>query len=103
MNVRDKKVIVTGGARGLGRAMVELLIANGAVVSVFDLDPTPLQDVSIAGIINCARCDLTDYDQVVAVCNEYHERFGAADVLINNAGILYSAPLLKLSAAGLEK
>jgi len=40
---------------------------------------------------------------VVAATRQYHEEFGSADVLINNAGILYSEPLVKITQAGIQK
>lgn len=103
MNVHGKKIIVTGGVRGLGRAMVDQLIAREAAVTVFDLDGKGLPELKAQQpAVNCVECDVSNYEQVVAATNQYHERFGAADVLINNAGILYSAPLVKITAAGIE-
>lgn len=103
MNVHGKKLIVTGGVRGLGRAMVDQLIAREAAVTVFDLDGKGLAELKAQQpTVNCVECDVSNYEQVVATTNHYHETFGAADVLINNAGILYSAPLVKITAAGIE-
>ncbi len=96
-------MIVTGGVRGLGRALVDLLLAKDAKVSVFDLDGSELKRLSEERQIHGAQCDLADYDQVLNATEEYYKQFGAPDVLVNNAGILYSAPLLKLGAAGIEK
>ena len=104
MDLRGKKVIVTGGARGLGRAMVEKLIANGSSVTVLDLNATGLHELSQQQIsVNCVECDVTNYEQVSLVTRKYHEEFGPADVLINNAGILYSEPLIKITPAGLAR
>lgn len=104
MDVRNKKVILTGGVRGLGRAIVEKLAAKGAKVTVFDLNTLGLAELGrrLDGV-NCVECDVSDYDQVVAKTAQYHDEFGAADVLVNNAGILYSAPLIRISASGIEK
>ncbi len=104
MDLRGKTVIVTGGARGLGRCMVDRLIAEEAIVTVFDVDALGLEKLkSDSDNLNCVECDVSDYEQVVAATEEFYERFGAANVLINNAGILYSAPLVRISAAGIEK
>lgn len=104
MNLLGKKVIVTGGVSGLGRAMVESLLSAGAVVTVFDRDVNGLDDLRKQHrMVNCVECDVSDYDQVAATTSRYHDEFGAADVLINNAGILYSAPLVKISSSGTEK
>lgn len=104
MDILGKKVIVTGGARGLGRAMVEKFLAKGARASVFDLDEAGLTRLQVQWPdLNCVACDISDYEQVVAATSDYHDRYGAADVLVNNAGILHSEPLIKLTASGLER
>ena len=104
MDTRGKKVIVTGGVRGLGRALVEKLVAREAAVTVFDLDARGLEELrGLHGGVNCVVCDVSDYDQVVAATTRYHEEFGAADVLVNNAGILYSEPLVKITASGVAR
>jgi 3-oxoacyl-[acyl-carrier protein] reductase len=104
MELRGKKAIVTGGVRGLGRAMVEKLIANGTAVTVFDLNAAGLDELrKQESLVNCVECDVSDYEQVIKATNEYHEQFGAVDVLINNAGILYSEPLIKVTSEGVAR
>ena len=104
MELSGKKVILTGGVRGLGRSMVDKLVAASAVVTVFDLDSAGLKQLQTeqAGV-ECIECDVSDYDQVLAATRRYHEEFGCADVLINNAGILYSEPLVKIAQGTVEK
>jgi 3-oxoacyl-[acyl-carrier protein] reductase len=104
VNLSGKKVIVTGGVRGLGRAMVAGLILREARVTIFDLDRAALEELGRADErLNCVECDVSNYEQVVATTARYHEQFGAPDVLINNAGILYSEPLVKITATGIER
>jgi 3-oxoacyl-[acyl-carrier protein] reductase len=104
MDLREKKVIVTGGVSGLGRCMVDKLIALGARVSVFDLNVAGLNELKQQqNGVNCVECDVSDYEQVASSTSRYHDQFGAADVLINNAGVLYSAPLVKITPAGVER
>lgn len=104
MEVSGKKVILTGGVRGLGRRMAEKLVAKGAKVTVLDVDAPGLEDLRRqAGSVNCVQCDVSDYEQVVAVTTQFHEQQGAVDVLINNAGILYSAPLIRVGPSGVER
>lgn len=104
MDIRGKRVIVTGGVRGLGRHMVDKLVSREAAVTVFDLDAQGLDQLrNQQGGVSCVECDVSNYEQVVEATAQYHERFGAADVLINNAGILYSAPLVKLTPTGIER
>lgn len=104
MELIGKRVIVTGGVRGLGRAMVDQLVDRGAVVTVFDLDAAGLAElVRVHRTVNIVECDVSSYEQVVAATGRYHEEFGAADVLINNAGILYSEPLIKITPSGVAR
>ena len=104
MDLNGKKVIVTGGVAGLGRSMVDKLVSGGAAVTVFDINAQEFDGLMLAHpAVHCVECDVTDYDQVLTATAGYHEKFGAADIVINNAGILYSSPLLKISAGVIEK
>ena len=104
MDLQGKKIIVTGGVRGLGRAMVEKFVAKGAQVTVFDLDAPGLAELQTQqSSVNCVCCDVSNYEQVVESTARYHEEFGAADALINNAGILYSELLIKVTESGVAK
>ena len=104
MNLPGKKVIVTGGVKGLGRAMVDTLVAQECLVTVFDIDESgfgTLKDKHPG--LQCIACDVSDYDQVSAATESYFGEHGSPDVLINNAGILYSEPLIKITESGLQK
>jgi 3-oxoacyl-[acyl-carrier protein] reductase len=83
--------------------MVDRLIDNGAEVTVFDLDAAGLEELQHAQPqVHGVECNLADSDQVEAKVNEHFEALGATDVLINNAGILVSAPLVSITN-GIEK
>lgn len=98
MGLRGKKIIVTGGVKGLGRAMVEKLVALECNITVFDIDKAGFDELQKAGI-QCVECDVTNYERINAAVEEFE---GAPDVLINNAGILYSEPLIKITEDGLK-
>ena len=103
MNLSGKKVIVTGGVRGLGRCLVDKLVALAGIVTVFDLDVQGLEELKKQQPeVNCVECDVSDYEEIAANTSQYYEQFGSPDVLVNNAGLLYSAPLVRISSAGLE-
>ena len=104
MNLRGKKVVVTGGVKGLGRSMVDSLVAHECLVTVFDIDVSGFSSLKdMHPRIQCVACDVSDYDQVSAATESYFAEHGAPNVLINNAGILYSEPLIKITESGLQK
>ncbi len=83
IDLDGRHAVVTGGAQGIGRAVSERLIANGARVTIWDRDGD-LAAVTAQEIGATARAlDITDPDAVVAAAAEA----GAIDILINNAGI----------------
>jgi len=104
MDVQGKRIIITGGVRGIGRAIVEALIAKDAFVTVFDINAAGLAELrETHPTVNCIECDVSNYDQVTEAATRYHAEYHAANVLINNAGILFSAPLVRITPSGIEK
>ena len=104
MELNDKRVIVTGGAQGLGRCMVDHLLHFNAIVSVFDLNQEKL-DALCAELpaVHTFLCDLTDPDQVTNALESFFAIHGTADILINNAGLLYNCPLASIGPEGFKK
>jgi 3-oxoacyl-[acyl-carrier protein] reductase len=100
MTVLDGKVaIVTGSARGIGRATAELLVAQGAKVLINDLDSDVAEQTSseIGGDTIVFAGDLTQPgvpDQLVA---KVIDEWGKVDILVNNAGYTLDAPIHKMS------
>jgi 3-oxoacyl-[acyl-carrier protein] reductase len=103
MEVAGKNAIVTGGVRGLGRAIVQALLAKGAAVTVFDTDSHGLAELQRhSASVHCVACDVSNYAQAAAATARYYAEFGAAQVLVNNAGVLHSAPLVSMGPQGVE-
>lgn len=94
MQIDGAVVLVTGGAKGLGRAIAERLGALGATVIVADYDQTALDALpaSMAG----ERLDVTRPDDAKTALSAIMEKHGRIDVLINNAGVIYSEPLVNI-------
>ena len=84
-----KVAIVTGGAAGIGRAMVERFVAEGAKVVIADVDATAGAELaaSLGDAAAFQRTDVTDAAHVQAAVDAAVERFGGLHVMVNNAGI----------------
>jgi 3-oxoacyl-[acyl-carrier protein] reductase len=106
MGVLDDKVaIVTGSARGIGRATAELLAEHGAKILINDLDPqvAGVAADEIAGETAVFAGDLTKPgipDQLVA---KAIDAFGRIDIIVNNAGYTLDAPVHKMSDDWFQK
>lgn len=97
----DKIALVTGGANGLGRGMVEQLVKEGAQVAIFDIEDDTMEEVFGGNDhVFCVHCDVRDYDQVQESVQKVIDRYGRIDVLMNNAGICHREPFLECSKEG---
>jgi 3-oxoacyl-[acyl-carrier protein] reductase len=96
MNVENKIAIVTGGAGGLGKSIVEMLLDNGAKVVALDIDQEALDALEINENIIKIKCDLTKESDISEAISQIIENFKKIDILVNNAGILYSEPLVSI-------
>lgn len=97
-SLSDLSVIVTGGARGIGRATVDRFARHGARVAVGDLDAGLAAQVAggYDDRVVAARLDVTDPESWTAFLAEV-ARLGPFDVLVNNAGIMPLGPVLEES------
>jgi len=88
-----KTAVVTGGARGIGKAIAEAFAAHGACVSILDLDQESGDKVAReinADVTRCMayRCDVSDAESVHKTFEQVFAR-GRVDILVNNAGIAF--------------
>ncbi|MGW7518648.1 bifunctional aldolase/short-chain dehydrogenase [Streptomyces sp. NPDC054796] len=94
--------LVTGAASGIGRAIAERLVAEGACVAVADRDASSAERVAeeLGGADKAVAVavDVTSEEQIAAAFREAVLAFGGVDLLVNNAGISLSRPLLETTA-----
>jgi 3-oxoacyl-[acyl-carrier protein] reductase len=100
--LENRTAVVTGGAQGLGRAIAERFVAEGADVVIGDVDleaarrtASELGEDRVAAV----RCDVTSEDQVAALVAAAVEGFGGLDVMVNNAGVLRDATMRRMTLA----
>lgn len=91
--------LVTGGASGIGLAIVETFVAAGARVVAADLDADGLADLAERLGVRTIVLDVTDEDRVEAAVASVDEESGGIQVLVNAAGVLTQAPLEELTTA----
>lgn len=100
INLKNKVVIVTGAAKGIGKVIAETFAREGAILSLWDIDSEILESTineiskisenSLLGI----KCDVSSENEVEAAVKKTIEAFGTVDVLVANAGILNPSKIL---------
>jgi len=93
MKLKNRVAIVTGAARGIGKAIVLTFAREGAKVALVDVDRDQLDLVKDEisknkGEALSLPCDITQSPQVKEMVNQVQEAFGRVDILVNNAGII---------------
>ena len=106
MGETDARVVaITGGARGIGRAIATRLAHAGARVGIGDVDLGAAEEAAAAmpGEVIAFELDVTDRDSVDRFVDGVEERLGPLDVFVNNAGILLVGPFLAEDTAATER
>ena len=100
MNLKDKTIVITGGAQGLGLEMARMCAAEGARLALLDMNPEQLAaakaELSAQTQVAVYVANVADEAQVEATFAHIDADFNGIDGLINNAGILRDGLLLKV-------
>jgi 3-oxoacyl-[acyl-carrier protein] reductase len=104
MELKDKVAIITGSARGIGKAIANKLAQNGATVVICDLkmdDVQPTVDEFNSAGMNAIglTVNVTDMKSVEALFDEVISKLGKIDILVNNAGITRDALIVRMNEA----
>ena len=95
LGLAGRRAIVTGGSKGLGKAIAAELLAEGSAVSICSRNAAELDETAAllkeqagdqAAPVYAMTCDVTDPDQVAGFVSAAAERMGGVDILVNNAG-----------------
>lgn len=101
--LKDKIAVITGGSRGIGKAIALEMAKNGAHIAViYSGNKEAAQNVcqralAFGSQARSYQCDVSSHDQAKRVCDLIVAEFGAVDILVNNAGIVKDALLLRMS------
>jgi len=91
IDLNGRNAVVTGGAQGIGRAIVERFLDSGAAIAIWDRDPALAQKAAAElkgrGRISVFAVDVTNYAEVERAREDTVEVLGRIDILVNNAGI----------------
>jgi glucose 1-dehydrogenase len=106
--IAGKRVLVTGGAQGIGLAIAQRFIDEGATVVIADIAPQKQLDEAAASLgaenrAHAVRLNVTDEQEVIAVFNDLKDRLGGLDVLVNNAGINWHSPSHELDTPHFDR
>ncbi len=104
MRLKDRVAIVTGGSQGIGRAAVERFVAEGATVSVWDVNEEKgkafAQELTAKGHkVSFEKVNVAKAEECDAAVKSVIGKYGKIDILVNNAGITRDKTLLKMDSA----
>ncbi len=95
MNLSEAHILITGGGRGIGRHLIERLVAQAGRVAVFEKDESMTTSLRAAHpALQCYCCDVTDPEAIAHSIAVMESDGFALDALVNNAGLIHSALLV---------
>jgi acetoin reductase-like protein len=105
MKLKDKVAIVTGGARGIGEAIVRAYAKEGAKVVIADVETAKAEELAkdLGAAAIAVKLDVRDKAQIDAALAKAVATFGGVDILVNNAGVFNMSPLSEVTEADFDR
>ena len=106
--LENRVAIITGGAAGIGQATAEKFVAEGATVSIWDVNEEKGRQLAAelarsGGTCEFRKVDVTNLQEVTRHVAELVAKYGRIDILVNNAGITRDATLMKMEEAQFDQ
>jgi len=102
-NMNGRVAVITGGSKGIGRAIAARMAESGADVAMLARDPETLEEARLIvsktakGRVHVSPCDVTKADEIAAAYTDVMKTFGRVDIVVNNAGIAQTGPFMSIS------
>jgi D-sorbitol dehydrogenase (acceptor) len=105
MKLQNKVAVVTGGAQGIGEAIVRAYAAEGAKVVIADMAQDKAEALAreIGGGAMALKLDVRDLEDIDAMVKTVTAKFGGIDILVNNAAIFDMGPLLEITEQSYDR
>ncbi|RWP17496.1 L-iditol 2-dehydrogenase [Mesorhizobium sp.] len=105
MRLEGKSALITGSARGIGRAFAEAYVREGATVAIGDINLEAAEKAvsEIGGKAYAVKLDVTDLASIEAAVKAVETRAGGLDILVNNAALFDLAPIVEISKASYDR
>ena len=102
-NMNGRVAVITGGSKGIGRAIAARMAESGADVAMLARSPETLEEARLIvsktakGRVHVSPCDVTKADQIAAAYADVMKTFGRVDIVVNNAGISQTGPFASIT------
>jgi NAD(P)-dependent dehydrogenase (short-subunit alcohol dehydrogenase family) len=105
MRLAGKSALITGAARGIGRAFAEAYVREGATVAIGDINIDAAEKTAgeIGPLAYAVKLDVTDQSSIDAAVKAVEAKTGGLDILINNAALFDAAPIVEITRASYDK
>jgi NAD(P)-dependent dehydrogenase (short-subunit alcohol dehydrogenase family) len=105
MRLAGKSALITGAARGIGKAFAEAYVREGATVAIGDINLEAAEKTAreIGAAAYAVKLDVTDQASIDAAVKAVEAKAGGLDILVNNAALFDAAPIVEITRASYDK
>ncbi|MFA0815898.1 MAG: 3-oxoacyl-[acyl-carrier-protein] reductase [Anaerofustis sp.] len=107
--LKGKTAVITGGSRGIGKAIALKMAENGANIAILYAGNEKAAEATVVSAREfgiraaCYQCDVSDFSKTKEAVDSIREEFGSIDILVNNAGIIRDNLLIRMSEEDFDK